>query len=1094
MQHSVSSSLCYLVLLIIIIPPAVGAARGRESVNPPARPYFSEPALSPDRSEIAFVSGGDIWSAPVTGGEARLLVSHAASESRPLYSPDGGKLAFVSTRTGGGDLYVLTFETGELKRITFDDGLDQLDAWARDGRWLYFSSNSRDVAGMNDVFRVNADGGTPMQVSADRYTNEFFSAPSPDGSSLVFSARGVAAGQWWRKGHSHLDECEIWLMRDGSTPGYEKLTDRGAKNMWPMWSSDGRSIFYVSDRGGTENLWVQSVAGQARQITQFKTGRVLWPNISYDGREIVFERDFGIWKLDTGSGQATEVRISRRGAAAAPNVEHLRLADQLRELRLSPDGKKMAFVVRGEVFAASARDGGDAARVTNNPANDYEITWAPDSRRLAYVSDREGTPHVYLHDFATGAEIQLTRAAGSDANPRFSPDGKLLAFERDGRELVLLDVDSKHERKLASILSQRPPLNPDQSFAWAPDGKWIAYVTAANKSFRNVQVVQVSGGEGRQISFLANVFSGAVSWSPEGGFILFGTAQRTETGQVARVDLIPRTPKFREDQFRDLFKEEAPRTIALQNQAPAPRPANESEQSDQREASRQGGDPKKTAPKPVEMVFEGIRRRLSLLPVGVDVNSHAISPDGKWLLMNASAAGQQNLYTYSLDELSRDPAVARQLTSTPGFKADAQFTPDSKEVYYLDQGRINVVNVESRQTRQIAVTAEMDVDFSREKIVVFEQGWSYLRDYFYDPGYHGVDWQAKRAEYDPYIRGAQTADELRRVMQLMVGELNASHLGVSGPPGSTPPTAGKLGLRFDRSQYESNGRLRITEVIPLGPAALSREIQPGNYLLSVDGVEITARVNLDELLAHKTGRRVVLGIAGSLDGKGRREVAVRPASTGTEKGLLYRKWVEENRDYVSRISGGRLGYVHMLDMSPNSLNQLHVDLDAENHAREGVVIDIRNNSGGFVNVYAIDVLARRPYLNMTPRGFETAPARTMLGQRALEAPTILVINQHSLSDAEDFTEGYRTLKLGKIVGEPTAGWIIYTTNVPLIDGSVIRLPFIKITDNSGKVMELNPRPVDIPVVRPIGESNTGRDSQLDVAVRELLKQIGSRSQ
>jgi C-terminal processing protease CtpA/Prc len=200
--------------------------------------------------------------------------------------------------------------------------------------------------------------------------------------------------------------------------------------------------------------------------------------------------------------------------------------------------------------------------------------------------------------------------------------------------------------------------------------------------------------------------------------------------------------------------------------------------------------------------------------------------------------------------------------------------------------------------------------------------------------------------------------------------------------------------------------------------------------------------------------------------------------------------VEENREYVAKISGGRLGYVHMIDMSGNSLNQLYIDLDAENHSRDGVVIDVRNNNGGFVNVYAIDVLSRKPYLYMTPRGFETAPARTMLGQRALEAPTILVTNQHSLSDAEDFTEGYRALKLGKVVGEPTAGWIIYTSNVSLIDGTTIRLPFIKITDGSGKVMEMNPRPVDIPVTRPIGETLTGRDSQLETAVRELLKQLG----
>ena len=218
---------------------------------------------------------------------------------------------------------------------------------------------------------------------------------------------------------------------------------------------------------------------------------------------------------------------------------------------------------------------------------------------------------------------------------------------------------------------------------------------------------------------------------------------------------------------------------------------------------------------------------MSLLPVGVDVDYHAISPDGKWVLMTASAANQQNIYIYSLDELSREPAVARQLTSTPGFKTDAQFTPDSKEVFYLDQGRINVVSLETRQPRPLAVTAEMDVDFAREKLEVFNQAWSYLNDHFYDPNFHGADWQRVRATYLPRVMAASTPDETRRLIQLMVGELNASHLGISAPFNPTQTSTGRLGLRFDRAEYESAGRLRVTELIPLGPAALAGNIKTG---------------------------------------------------------------------------------------------------------------------------------------------------------------------------------------------------------------------------------------------------------------------------
>jgi tricorn protease len=697
------------------------------------RAYFTEPSLSPDRKEIAFVSGGDIWTVPATGGVASLLVSHTANEARPLYSPDGRYLAFISSRTGGGDIYLLTLATGDLKRLTFDDGLDQLDGWSRDGRWIYFSSTSRDIGGLNDLYRVSVNGGTPMTVSADRYTNEFFCAPSPDGKTLAFAARGIASGQWWRKGHSHIDESEIWLLRsfeDGAGT-YERVTQPGgAKEMWPMWNADGRNLFYVSDRtdsgnkNGAQNIWSATPGrSDARRLSNFTDGRVLWPSISYDGREIVFEHNFAIWKLDTENGKASEVAITRRGASAGPGIERQRITDQIGELQLSPDGKKVAFIVRGEVFAASATDGGDAARVSNSAAEEYQIAWAPDSRRLVYVSDRDGVPHLFLYDFSTNSETQLTRDAADDSTPRFSPAGHSLAFIRGAKELRVMDIATKNERVVKTATFERPPIISDRPFAWSPDGKWLAYVPVGENQFKNVNVVSVDGASSGSASYLANVFSNSVSWSPDGTYVLFDSGQRTESTQLARIDLVPRTPRFREDQFRELFREETPRNRP--EQRPAETPAA---------SPTPTPDEKRPPAKPVQVVFDDIRRRLSFVPVGLDVSYQTISPDGKWVALIANAANQANLYLYSLDELSREPAVAKQLTSTSGNKSWAQFTPDNKEIFYIENGRIGVVNLEGK-TRALAVTAEMDVDFSREKMEVFRQGWSYLRDNFYDPGF-----------------------------------------------------------------------------------------------------------------------------------------------------------------------------------------------------------------------------------------------------------------------------------------------------------------------------------------------------------------------
>lgn len=1027
---------------------------------------MTEPSISPDRKEIAFVSGGDVWTVSVTGGTAQLLVSHPANESKPLYSPDGKSLAFTSNRTGAGDIYVLNLESGDLRRITFDDVSDQLDAWSRDGQWLYFSSSSKDIAGMTDIYRVSINGGTPMQVSADRYTMEFQTAPAPDGS-FAFSARGISNGQWWRRGKSHIDESEIWL-KNGET--YEQLTQRGAKQNWTMWSADGKQIYYVSDRNGTNNLWSQPIKGQAKQLTNFTTGRVLFPNISYDGKQIVFERDFKIWSMDTGSGKAAEIPITLRGVASAPIIE--RVTPQVNELALSPDGKKVAVVGRGEIFAASSKDGGDAVRITKTAAAESFAAWSGDSKKLVYASERNGTKQIFQYDFTTETETQLT-ATGNDFSPIFSPDGKMMAFIRNGRSMMVYDVTTKQERELCKFFTDSPPLIGKRSFAWSPDNKWIAFLTYApeTRSYTNVSIVSAIGGQARPVSFLANSNAGTISWSPDGTYILFDTSQRTEDGVIARIDLNLRSPKYREDQFRDLFKQENPRERPTPNPTAtaSPTPADKDEK------------------KPNEIVFEDIRQRLSVLRPGIDVGNVTISPDGKTLLISASAEGQFNFYTVNLDELATDQS-ARQLTSTAGFKGDAQFSPDSKEIYYIENGRINIVTLDRREVRPFTLNLDMNVNFAQEKMEIFKQGWRTMRDNFYDDKFHGADWNAVQRTYEPLIQAARNIDEVRRLMNLMVGELNASHLGVGGQSGFTPTQIGKLGLRFDRNEYETNGRLKITEIIDLSPSAISKEIKVGDYLLTVDGAKIDKLTNLDELLENKVNRRVVLGI--SVDGTNKKDVIVKPISTGAEKNLLYRQWVEDNRKYVEKISGGKLGYVHLPDMGEGTLNQLYIDLDAQNQAKEGVLIDIRNNNGGFINPYVVDILSRKGYLKMTERGLWTVPGRSALGQRSLERPTILITNQHSLSDAEDLTEGYKALKLGKVVGEPTASWIIFTWNTTLFDGTTIRMPRQRIDGIDGKNMELSPRMVDVPVTRPIGETLTGKDSQLDVAVRELLGQIG----
>lgn len=1038
------------------------------------QPSFAEPALSPDGRQIAFASGGDIWEVPASGGVAHLLVTDAATESRPLYSPDGRKLAFVSTRSGNANIYLLDLASGAVTRLTWDEGGDELDAWSADGKWLYFASTIDDVGREPDIFRVAVTGGTPMPVSQEVYLAEFHGSPSPDGTTLALMARGLSDGQWWRNGHSHIDETELWTKRIGEPGGYTLLLADSAKHAWPMWSPDGRQLWFMSDKSGAENLWrMPAAGGTAEQVTRFADGRVLFPSLAANGSAIVFERDFGIWRFDVATGQAAAVPITLRGAPAGEGVKHVDLK-QFERLALSPDGQKIAVIGHGELFAGSAKDGGPAQRLTTSAGAEREIAWSPDSMRVLYVTERGLDHKLAEYDFASGAE-RLLDIAGVASAIAYAPDGKSAAYVLGTNELHIVTLPRAGQAPgdrivfTGAIATDEGGPRP----VWSPDGKYIAFPVTDRRSFTNVHVVPAAGGEARPISFLANGQIGGIAWSPDGSYILFDSAQRTENARIVRVDLLPHVPKYREDAFRDLFDQSKTPGTPKADGGAKPKP-------DAPAAA------KPATPKAVTIEFDGLRERATLLPLGVDATNPVISADGKTLIFQGNERGQANFYQFDLDELADDPA-AKQITSTGRPKGDFALSPDGKTLFYLEAGTLLSTPLDSPRPKPVALAAELDVDFATEKQIVFDEAWSTLNRNFYDPKFHGRDWTGLRTKFQPLVTGARTGDELRRVISQMIGELDASHSGIGRPrggPGAPPrDQIGQLGLGFDRTAYEAGQGLVIRTILPLGPAAVSGKIKLGDRLTSVNGQPIAASTNLDAMLLDQTGKRVTLGIAGA---GGERQVVVQPVSAQTTAGLRYRAWVADRRAYVDKASNGKLGYVHLPDMSAASLDQLYIDLDAQNQSKQGVVIDVRNNNGGFINGFALDVFARRNYLTFTPRNLFPIPSRQALGQRALGLPTVLVTNESSLSDAEDFSEGYRALGLGKIVGVPTAGWIIYTGGERLIDGSTVRLPTIRVQGIKGDDMEGHPRPVDITVARPLGESVTGRDAQLDAAIAALI--------
>ena len=1178
------------VPLSLLLLTAAARAAGPSTVpaSPPVA-CLQQPAASPDGREVAFVTAGAIWTVPAAGGDARPLVADVGDVLRPLYSPDGRRLAFGSNKTGAGDLYVLTFDTGELKRVTVDESPDRLDAWAPDGRSLYYSTGGHEVGGTSDVYRVDVDGGTPMPVVAEPYGGDFYAAPSPDGHTVAFCGGGLAASQWWRHGHSHIDCCAIWSTTDGH--GFVQLTTDDAKHLWPMWSPDARTLYYMADADGAENLYgrdywnggaTSAPAAPPTALTHFRDGRVLWPTISADGKTIVFERDFGIWKLDLTTGAVGPIAVRLRGVVAPPAVPvHLTLTRDASEMAVSHDGKKVAVVVHGQVFAGPVAAGetpAPAFRVTHSDGIESDVTWSNDDRKLAYVSTRGKYRHVYVYDFATRLERPVTTSAANDASPAFAPDDAAVAFVRNGAELRLVELRPptlrrrpsatqpvtlptagptagpttgpatvarpareprrqilariaalraalglSPERVLATGLSvPQPPFAGRRAIAFAPAGDYVAVVSAGAKGFRNVYLVPTAGGPARQVSFLANAESSAAVWTPDGSALLFGSGQRTEENELARVDLKPRPPAFRTDQFSDLFRQRPTR--------PTPEPTTPRQPTGDADGDADGdAEPATTRatiaaptgpttipttipatrPAHTDVVFDDIEERLGLLPVGLDVDEVAVSPDGKWAGVIGSAGGRTNVYVYPLDPLVEAP-VARQLTATADGKSDLQFAPDpdpraeaagATRLYFREGGRVRYVPVPARavgggtggvEAADVPVPVEMDVGFDRDKRVVFDQAWRYLADHFHDPAMHGLDWPAVRARFAPHLDAARTPADERRVLSLMIGELNSSHMAVSGPPTDDGrANVGRLGVTWDAAEYAAAGKLRVAAVVPFGPAALAG-IKVGQFVAAVDAAPADRPANVDALLENKSAKDVTLAVADDAAGGGKHDVRVVCVSPATERTLAYKAWVHANRTYVARASGNRLGYIHLSDMSTQALARLSADLDARNQAYDGVVVDVRNNNGGFVNGYALDVFSRRNYLDIQGRDTPRTTGRTALGQRYLGLPTVLVTNRDTLSDGEDFTEGYQALGLGDTVGEPTAGWIIFTSGVTLLDGSSLRLPAESVYDHNGVEMEMHPRPVTTLVERPVGEASEGRDSQLDAAVKDLLGKLPAK--
>ena len=1092
-------------------------------IEPAPQPYLRAPALDPDGRRLAFVYAGDVWLADAGGGPAERLTAHQAYHFAPRFSPDGASLAFTSSRSGHGDIFVLPLSGGSVRQLTFHDSFCGVEDWSPDGQQLYFSS-AREQLGAA-IYRVGLDAATPALIYAEPNESLGHLRVAPDGATLAFAN---TRDRWWRRGPNPFAPGEIWL--GPSAPDYAALrmvagpgrpnghpalaAPYAGRNCWPLWAPDGGGLYFVSDRDGVENLWYLPLGGdEPRRVTRFTDGRLLFPTIARNVGLIVFERDARLWRLDPAAGEAEPITLRVRGDTKYTPVRVESWSRNFSELHLSPDGKKIAFVARGAVFADFAdketdRDlrTGPAFRVADTFARESQLAWTPDSRALVYVSDRHGEDELFRYDFAAHQETRLTDDLAPKRLPRVSPDGTWAAYISRDEALCLVRLTGEGEpgRELC-----RAHFVLAADLCWSPDSRWVAFLAQDERYFSNVWVVPTEGGGPRQITFLSNLDGGGLLWSPDGQFLIFTTEQYRAEAQIARVELRPPQPLFRESEFEKLFEDKG--TGDRGQGTGEPRPAQRVEiefAPEDREDREDREDPEdredsaalstqhsapstpedsalSPQPSALTIVFEGIERRLRFLtPMQMNASAEAISPDSKDLLFLAVVAGKVNIWTLPLDE-PRDDQAPRQLTSGDSSKSYLQFAPDGKLCFYLDDGQITSRKFPAGDGQlRLAARGDVNIDFHRDKLQVFGEAWRALRDSFYDPTFRGQDWAEVRQRFAPLAAGATTTEELHVVINLMVGELRASHLG-SGFGGWTG-SDGYTGMLFAQAEL-LEGHLRVERVLSDSPAAMvERPPQPGEYLRAVEGVALGPGISLDKLLRRTIGRRVRLTLAEAPEGGPTRELSLRPVDANDYNRLRYRDWSRANRQYVARQSAGRLGYVHIEQMSYGAYQQFLADLDAETHGKDGVIVDVRYNGGGHTAPFIIDLLARRSTVLSGFRSRAGMDAGHMAGSRVLNKPTVLVTNERSASNTEMLSESYRRLGLGKVVGRPTAGAVIWTHSIRLLDGASLRLPRFYVVTPEGEDLEGRGRPVDVAADRPLGEWALGRDQQLDLAVATLL--------
>ncbi|MEE9460230.1 MAG: S41 family peptidase [Bacteroidales bacterium] len=1054
------------------------------------------PALNMDGSVIAFSYQGDIWTVPIDGGKASRITIHQGYESNPSWNPDGRRIAFSSNRFGQNDLFIIDSEGGLPQRITHHSAGDILTDWSQADNLVFGSSrNFKHVERESELLSIASGGGTPVRLM-DALGSE--PVVSPDGRFVAFIRGSCRIPREAYQGSANRD---IWLYHTEKNT-FSQLTRFEGQDYHPVWGSN-QSLYFISARSGKYNIFSFDVdetgqlSSEPVQITNEDNDQIRFFDVSADDQSIVYEKDINLYSISTAGGESKKINIDIATDYRFDPYENKVFKDQVGGYQVSPDGKYSAFVIHGEVFITENHKEKSLTRnLSNSPYREKDIAWLHDSA-LIFSSDRDGRYNLYLVKSSDPDQanlfktlkrelVQLTSADEDERSPVVSPNGKQIAFIRGGNygkmNFIVADIDPTGTISNEKI--QVDSWNAPSGVRWSPDSKWLAYALE-DLTFNAEIYIQAADGSKEPVNVSMHPRRDrSPVWSPDGSKLGFISTRNNLDDDIW---------------FVWLRKEDSQKTK---------QDWEEEEEDDPRKSKGKKGDEdnggdngenmekdKEDVVEPLKIDFEDIHERLvQLTSLSGNEGNLAISTDGKTFYFTTRSPGKKGS---DLFQINWDGKDMKEVTKGGKNPNNVKLDPKGKYLYMNTKGKLSRISTNGKELENLPVAAKMKIDYQAELNQVFEEAWRALRDGFYDPEFHGRDWDGLKAKFKPYCMEASTKTDFMYMYNIMLGQLNASHMGLYGRDREKIQSerTGFLGIDI----LPQNQGVLIKHVIPDSPAdKITSTLNAGEIVISVNGDDVTRDINFWSLLANTTDEKVLLGVQ---DKNGtQREVVIRPV--GSLRTELYNEWVKERRRLTDEYSGGRLGYLHIRGMDMRSFERFERELTAVGHGKEGIVIDVRFNGGGSTTDYLMAILNVKQHAYTIPRGADTSlsnhknyreyyPFSTRLPFFAWNKPSIALCNENSYSNAEIFSHAYKNLGIGTLVGRPTFGAVISTGGVGLIDGSYVRMPFrgwfVKANDMN---MDWEPARPDIEVFNSPDHKSKGVDEQLQKACEVLLEQLG----